>query len=493
MSKKVLGIDLGSHSTRAVCSHKNQFSTVTQAQGIPSMALIRSANRRVVGARAAAVQVGNPETIIPSIPRLLGQRFSEWNGGAEIVQGEQDELWVSGFYDENEALKPTDLAADLLKQVQRQAASQEPCPVVLAVPTDAGDRVRRAFQKAAEQSGLETLSLINQTTAAAVAAKAAHKRRKYLLVLDWGAASLRCSLIQLRSKKTGEIIVKASASDSHCAGDKVFERLTEELEQRFEEQLGKSLVKTYSFRQELKNVSQRALAELDSACFSRVRIYGLKTTAGWCDGDVLLRRELLRNNVLAPFLTKAALLARRVLKESGVKKAGLLLIGQLTRSPLVREHFSKVYELLEIPGVSPENIVAHGAAQHGQDLLQGRGGVSEVLTQSIGIRCTHRGVPDVFSVILKRNTRLPVRNDDVYTTVQDYQETMDIDIYQGDEHYCKNNTKIGHFVLKNLQRARRGVPSVRVTQSVDSNGLLTVSARDQRTHSEHSVTIRHAL
>ncbi|REC58320.1 molecular chaperone DnaK [Rhodosalinus sediminis] len=496
---KVIGIDLGTTNSCVAIMDGSQPRVIENAEGArttPSIVAFTD-DERLVGQAAKRQAVTNPENTIFGVKRLIGRRLNDEdlakdnkNLPFKVVDGGQGDAWVEAKGDK---YSPSQISAFILQKMKETAEAylgEEVDQAVITVPAYFNDAQRQATKDAGKIAGLEVLRIINEPTAAALAYGLDKKESKTIAVYDLGGGTFDVTILEIDE---GLFEVKSTNGDTFLGGEDFDMRIVNYLAEEFKKEHGVDLTQDKMALQRLKEAAEKAKIELSSATQTEINqpfISMDKATGQPLHMVMKLTRAKLES--LVADLVKGSLKpCEAALKDAGLSKSDIdevVLVGGQTRMPKVMEEVSNFFGKEPHKGVNPDEVVALGAAIQAGVL---QGDVKDVVLLdvtplSLGIET----LGGVFTRLIDRNTTIPTRKSQIFSTAEDNQSAVTIRVFQGEREMAADNKLLGQFNLEDIPPAPRGMPQIEVTFDIDANGVVNVSAKDKGTGKDQKITIQ---
>ena len=501
---RIIGIDLGTTNSCVAVIDGNTPKVIENSEGArttPSIIAYMDGGEIVVGAPAKRQAVTNPKNTIYASKRLIGRKFDEKEVQKDIdlmpygiVKADNGDAWIQV---RDEKLAPPQISAEILRKMKKTAEDylgHEVTQAVITVPAYFNDSQRQATKDAGRIAGLEVLRIINEPTAAALAygIDKADKADRKIAVYDLGGGTFDISIIEIANvdgDKQFEVL--STNGDTFLGGEDFDQRIMDYLVAEFKKDNGVDLTKDVLALQRLKEAAEKAKIELSSSAQTDVNLpYITADASGPKHMNLKITRSKLEQ-LVDELITRSIEPCKIAMKDAGVTAEDIdevILVGGMTRMPKVVEAVEKLFGKAPRKDVNPDEAVAVGAALQGQVLGGGRNDILllDVTPLSLGIE-TQGGI---MAKMVKKNSTIPTKHTQVFSTAEDNQPAVTIKVYQGERELCQYNKTLGEFNLEGIPPAPRGVPQVEVTFDIDANGILHVTAKDKGTGKENKITIK---
>ncbi|MGA2195786.1 MAG: molecular chaperone DnaK [Bryobacteraceae bacterium] len=492
---KIIGIDLGTTNSCVAVMEAGQPTVIANQEGTrttPSVVGFTKGGERLVGQVAKRQAITNPENTVFSIKRFMGRRYDEVSEEMKmvpykVVRGENGDARVdiSG-----KKYSPPEISAMILTKLKEAAESylgEKITQAVITVPAYFNDAQRQATKDAGKIAGLEVMRIINEPTAAALAYGLDKKKNETIAVYDFGGGTFDISILEVGE---GVVEVKSTNGDTHLGGDNIDQRVIDWIVAEFKKENGIDLSRDQMALQRLKEAAEKAKMELSTLLEVDINLPFITADA---TGPKHLQMKLTRarfEQMVEDIIQRSVGPCKQAIADAGVTPQQInevVMVGGQTRMPRIQALVRDLFGREPHKGVNPDEVVAVGAAVQGGVL---GGEVKDVLLLdvtplSLGIET----MGGVFTKLIERNTTIPTRKSEVFSTASDNQPSVEIKVHQGERAMAHDNRLLGVFQLGNIPPAARGIPQIEVTFDIDANGILNVTAKDRGTNNEQKITI----
>ena len=492
---KIIGIDLGTTNSVVAVMEGDKPVIISNEEGgrtTPSVIAFNDKGERLVGQVAKRQRVTNPENTIYSVKRFMGRRFKEVSEEIKQVPFKvtQDQNGDVRIEAKGKKYAPPELSAMILRKLKKSAEDylgEKIEKAVITVPAYFNDSQRKATKDAAKIAGLEAQRIINEPTAAALAYGLDKKNDQTIAVYDFGGGTFDISILEVGE---GIVEVKSTNGDTHLGGDDIDQVVQDWLVKEFKKESGIDLTKDKMALQRLKEAAEKAKMELSSTLETEVNLPFITADSS---GPKHLLIKLTRSKLeqlMDSIINKTIDPCKMALDDAGFKASDIdevILVGGSTRIPKVQELVKDLFGKEPHKGVNPDEVVATGAAIQGAVMS---GDVKDVLLLDVTpLTLGIETLGGVFTKMIPRNTTIPTKKTEIFSTASDNQPSVEVHVLQGEREMAKDNRSLGRFHLDGIPPAPRGVPKIEVTFDINADGILHVSAKDQGTGKEQAITI----
>jgi len=494
---KVIGIDLGTTNSCVAVMEGTKPKVLENAEGAnitPSIVAFTDSGERLVGLPAKRQAVTNPLNTLFAIKRLIGRRYDDPMVEKDknlvpykIVRGPNGDAWVEAY---GKTYSPSQISGYILQKMKETAEAKLGEPIkeaVITVPAYFNDAQRQATKDAGKIAGLDVLRIVNEPTAAALAYGLDKKKDETIVVYDFGGGTFDVSVLEVGE---GIVEVKSTNGDTHLGGDDLDQRVVDWIAAEFRKSDGIDLVKDRMALQRLKEAAEKAKIELSTVFETDINLPFITADQS---GPKHLQLKLTRakfEQLVDDLLQRSMSPIKQALDDAGLKPSNVdevVLVGGSTRTPKIQQMVKDFFGKEPHKGVNPDEVVAIGAAIQGGVL---KGEVKDVLLLdvtplSLGIET----LGGVMTALINRNTTIPTRKSEIFSTATDNQTSVEVHVLQGERQMARDNRTLGRFHLVGLPPAPRGMPQIEVAFDIDANGIVNVTAKDVATGKEQRITI----
>ena len=495
---KVIGIDLGTTNSCIAVMEAGEPTVIPNSEGgriTPSVVAISKTGERLAGQIAKRQAITNPDNTIYSIKRLMGRRHTDPSVERDIkllsyklVEAQNGDAWVQL---QDRSYSPPEISAMILQKLKTDAESylgETVTEAVITVPAYFNDAQRQATRDAGKIAGLEVLRIINEPTAASLAYGLDKKNEEIIAVYDLGGGTFDISILELGD---GTFQVKSTNGDTHLGGDDFDQRIIDWLCDEFRREQGIDLRQDRMALQRLKEAAEKAKVELSSVVSTEVNLPFITADASGPKHLTITLSRAKLEQLVADLVEQTAGPCRQAMEDAGMTPAQVnevVLVGGMTRMPLVQERVRQLFSKEPHRGVNPDEVVAVGAAIQAGVL---KGDVQDVLLLDVTpLTLGIETLGSVMTPLISRNTTIPTSKSQVFSTAADNQSSVEIHVLQGERAMSQDNKSLGRFILDGILPSARGVPQIEVSFDLDANGIVSVRAQDKGTGHEQKITIQ---
>jgi len=500
---KILGIDLGTTNSCMAVIEGGQPKILENAEGAkttPSVVAVSKTGERLVGQIAKRQSVVNPENTVFSVKRLMGRRWDDtevqrdlkWLPYKIVKQGDGLRVVMSG-----KEYSPEEISSMVLQKLKVDAESrlgEKITEAVITVPAYFDDSQRQATKVAGEIAGLKVMRIINEPTAAALAYGFDRKKDEKIIVYDLGGGTFDVSVLEIAFDATtsqNTVEVKATNGDTHLGGDDFDQKIITWIVDEFKKQEGIDLSKDTLALQRIKEAAEKAKIELSSALETEINQPFITSDANGPKHLLLKLSRAKLEELIGELVQKTLEPCRKAMADAKMEKSAInevILVGGMTRMPLVQKTVEEFFGKKPNISVNPDEVVAAGAAVQAGNLqgdIKGELLLLDVTPLSLGIET----LGGVMTRVIERNTTIPTSKSQIFSTAADGQTSVEVHVLQGERGMASDNRTLGRFTLSGIPQAPRGIPQIDVSFDIDANGILSVKALDKATNKEQKITI----
>ena len=492
---KIIGIDLGTTNSVVAVTEGDKPIIIANEEGgrtTPSVVAFNEKGERLVGQVAKRQRITNPENTIYSIKRFMGRRYKEVPEEIKqvpfkVTEEKNGDVRVEAF---GKKYAPPEISAIIIKKLKKAAEDylgEKVEKAVITVPAYFNDSQRKATKDAGVIAGLKVERIINEPTAAALAYGMDKKKDETIAVYDFGGGTFDISILEVGE---GVVEVKSTSGDTHLGGDDIDQRVQDWLVKEFKKEAGIDLLKDKMALQRLKEAAEKAKMELSTTMETEINLPFITADSS---GPKHLLMKLTRaklEQLMDDIVQRTTEPCKQALADAGLKQADInevILVGGSTRIPKVQQLVKELFGREPHKGVNPDEVVAAGAAIQGAVLS---GDVKDVLLLDVTpLTLGIETLGAVFTKMIPRNTTIPTKKTEIFSTASDNQPSVEIHVLQGEREMAADNRTLGRFHLDGIPPSPRGIPKVEVTFDIDANGILHVSAKDMGTGKQQAITI----
>jgi molecular chaperone DnaK len=492
---KIIGIDLGTTNSCVAIMEGDNQTVISNEEGgrtTPSVVGFTAKNERLVGQVAKRQRITNPENTVYSIKRFMGRRYSEVPGEIKqvpfkVTEAGNGDVRISVF---DKQFSPPEISAMILQKLKKAAEDylgEKVDKAVITVPAYFNDSQRKATKDAGQIAGLDVVRIINEPTAAALAYGMDKKKDQTIAVYDFGGGTFDISILEVGE---GVVEVKSTNGDTHLGGDDIDQRVQDWITSEFKKDSGIDLSKDKMAIQRLKEAAEKAKIELSTMMETEINLPFVTADASGPKHLLLKLTRAKLESLVEDIVQRSVAPCKQALTDAGVKASDIhevILVGGQTRMPRIQAVVQNLFGREPNKSVNPDEVVAVGAAIQGAVLA---GDVKDVLLLDVTpLTLGIETLGGVFTRMIGRNTTIPTKKTEVFSTASDSQPSVEIHILQGEREMASDNRTLGRFHLDGIPPAPRGIPKIEVTFDIDANGILHVSAKDMGTGKQQAITI----